>query len=409
MHLPSLLTRRQFNLTSLASLGLSLTGLGGCKKKKSSKFIMGVLSPKTGADSQVGISCEHGAKLAAELLKELNLDIDLLYGDTESSVDQGRTKAERLIGQGAHLLIGAHHSGVTSAIAQVCEQRQIPLVVNISASPDLTRQGYQYLFRNFPTTENLAENGLNLMEKLFNNTKTYPHTAAILHINDTYGKSMCESFVSGLSRHVFPFKILDLIRYDPRTQDLSSEVGRIKSCKADLLIPITRLNDAILMLRECIKQRYHPMGIISPGSPGMYEKQFYKTLGTHSDYCITNTAWYDPTSLLYKKAAKSFYQMFPHSQFDLNVAFTFEAVWLAADAYRRAETNDREALKEALKTTYITERLVYGGPISFDSEGQAKNIGSLSVQNFRGEPKIILPSELAQQNPIFPFPSWQKV
>ena len=68
---------------------------------------------------------------------------------------------------------------------------------------------------------------------------------------------------------------------------------------------LPRLNDAILMLRECIKQRYHPMGIISYGL-GMYEKQFYKTLGTHSDYCITNTAWYDPTSLLYKRLQKSF-------------------------------------------------------------------------------------------------------
>lgn len=162
------------------------------------------------------------------------------------------------------------------------------------------------------------------------------------------------------------------------------------------------------MIRECVKQRYHPLGIVSPGSPGMYEKQFYKTLGFYSNYCITNTAWYDPTSPFTQKVMQEFYNLFPRSQFDLNVAFTFEAVWLAVDAFRRAGSADKEEIREALTTTYITERVIYGGPIAFDSQGQAKNTRSLSLQNFDGEPKIILPSEVANKTPIFPFPAWKK-
>ena len=36
------------------------------------------------------------------------------------------------------------------------------------------------------------------------------------------------------------------------------------------------------------------MGIISPGSPGMYEEQFYKTLGKYSEYCDLQRALVRP-------------------------------------------------------------------------------------------------------------------
>ena len=124
--MPIFLTRRQFNLASLTTFGLSLAPLAGCKKIKSNSFRVGLLTPKTGTDSQVGLACERGAKLAEELLKEICPSLEIIYADTESSVDIGRTKTEKLISEGAHLLIGAHNSGVTAAIAQVCEQRQIP-------------------------------------------------------------------------------------------------------------------------------------------------------------------------------------------------------------------------------------------------------------------------------------------
>ena len=234
-----------------------------------------------------------------------------------------------------------------------------------------------------------------------------PKTAAILYINDTYGESMVQAMQAGIPKYQLPFTVIDSLSYDPRTQDLSAEISRVKAAKADLLIPISRLNDAILMIRECVKQRYQPMGIISPGSPGMYEKQFYSVLGEHSDFCMINTAWHNPTSPFCQKIIKTFYQLFPDSQFDLNVAFTFEAVWIAADAYRRAESSDPEALREALVTTHITERVVYGGPIAFDAQGQAKNIQSVGLQNVQGKPKIILPTALAETKPVFPVPKWQ--
>ena len=56
-------------------------------------------------------------------------------------------------------------------------------------------------------------------------------------------------------------------------------MSKAKATNADFLLLVCRLNDAIILRREMVKQRWNPMGIISPGSPGMYEEQFFKTLG----------------------------------------------------------------------------------------------------------------------------------
>ena len=64
---------------------------------------------------------------------------------------RGALRAEKLIADGAQLLVGAFDSGQSTAIAQVAEQKGIPFVINIAAAPPITEQGYKFVFRNFPT------------------------------------------------------------------------------------------------------------------------------------------------------------------------------------------------------------------------------------------------------------------
>ena len=63
-----------------------------------------------------------------------------------------------------------------------------------------------------------------------------------------------------------PFTIVETIAYDPKARDLSIEVAKAKAAKADLVMTVTRLNDAILLVREMVKQQVETMGIISPGA-----------------------------------------------------------------------------------------------------------------------------------------------
>ncbi|MCB1524481.1 MAG: ABC transporter substrate-binding protein, partial [Rhodoblastus sp.] len=84
---------------------------------------VGVILPRSGVQAGIGQDCQRGVDIAAPILKAMGMpDLQILSGDTESKVETARSTAEKLIGEGAQLLIGAFDSGQTTAIAQVAEQ-----------------------------------------------------------------------------------------------------------------------------------------------------------------------------------------------------------------------------------------------------------------------------------------------
>jgi branched-chain amino acid transport system substrate-binding protein len=402
------LTRRTFGAGAAGALAWA--ALPRTLKAEGGKLKVGVLLPRSGLQALIGQSCQKGADVAPDLLRQrLGVDIELMNADTESNVDTSRSRAERLIQEGAHVLVGAFDSGHTSAIAQVAEQRGVPLVINIAAAPQITEQGYKFVFRNFPPAPEIGRNGLVLLGDIFREAKVAPKSAVFMHVNDTFGQAMAKGVAALLPKLALPFKLLDTIAYDAAAKDLSVEVSKAKATGAELLLLVCRLNDAIVLRREIVKQRWSPMGVVSPGSPGLYEEQFSKGLGKYADFCITNTVWFNPKNEITGVFAAAFKKRFPKDEFafhGINASYTFDAILTAADAFRRAKTNDHKALAEAIRQTNIpaTERVTFGGPIKFNAKGQVEGNGSMVIQNLRGKPTVVLPKQYAEANLVFPMP-----
>src|SRR5512145_3166179 len=402
--------RRQFNQALAATAALAAVPY---VRAQSQKLRVGVILPRSGYLSFIGQSCQKGADLAPGVIKDmLGVDIELMNADFESNVDTARTRAERLIQEGANVLVGPFDSGAAAAIAQVAEQRGVPFVINIAAAPQITEQGYKFVFRNFQTAPDIVREGLALIGELFQATNTVPRTAVFMHVNDTFGQAMAKGIGAFMPRLTqLPFKIVDTISYDVAAKDLAVEVSKAKASNADFLLLVCRLNDAILLRREMVKQRWNPMGIISPGSPGMYEEQYFKALGKLSEHAISNVPWYNPNANLPKMVEKAFLKQNPNDKLvfhGLNAGFTFEALLIAADAFKRAKSTDPKTLAEAIRQTNITEKTTLGGPIKFNAKGQVEGIGSACVQNRDGLPTVVLPKAAAAGKPIFPAPYYKK-
>jgi len=405
--------RRQFNKALAAATTLAAISPLNLARAQSQKLKIGVILPLTGYLAQIGLSCKKGSDLAPGVIKEmLGVDIELMTADFETNVDTARTRAERLIQEGANVLVGPFDSGAASAIAQVAEQRGIPFVINIAAAPQITEQGYKYVFRNFQTAQDIVRNGLSLIGELFQATNTIPRTAVFMHVNDTFGQAMAKGIGAAMPRLTqLPFKIVDQISYDPAAKDLTVEVSKAKASNADFLLLVCRLNDSIILRREMVKQRWNPMGIVSPGSPGMYEEQYFKALGKLSEYSISNVPWYNPNAKLTKVVERAFKKQNPKDNLvfhGLNAGFTFEAILIAADAYKRAKSTDPKTLADAIRQTNITEKMMLGAPIKFNAKGQVEGIGSACVQNLKLLPTVVLPKEAATAKPVFPEPGYKK-
>jgi branched-chain amino acid transport system substrate-binding protein len=368
---------------------------------------VGVLLPRSGYEASIGQDCQRGVDIAPAILKSLGLpELTIINGDTESNVDTARARAEKLISEGAQLLVGAFDSGQTTAVAQVAEQKGIPLVINIAASPAITEQGYKFVFRNFPTAPMILGDAFANQKEVFAAAGAAPKSVVFMHVNDTYGTAMAKGIGAVMPKFDMPYKIVEEIAYDPATRDLSVEVAKAKATNADALLVVSRFTDALLMTRELVKQRWTPQAILSMG-PGWYEDQYFKTLGKISDGPISFVPWYDPhkklTGVLEAALAKSD----PGILLNTNHIFTFEALLVAADAFKRAGSSDSKALADAIRTTNITDNVSIGPGIRFDAKGQNDKVKDGAIQNRGGRAVILAPHDAANAKPEWPMTPYQ--
>jgi len=369
---------------------------------------VGVLLPRSGFEAGIGQDCQRGVDITAGILKGSGLpSLEIVNADTESSVDTARSQAEKLIGNGAQLLMGAFDSGQTTAIAQVAEQKGVPFIINIAAAPPITEQGYKFVFRNFPTAPMILRDAFIDQKEVFAAVGSAPKTVVFMHVNDTFGIAMSKGIAAMMPKFDMPYKILDEIAYDPAARDLSVEISKAKATGADALLLVSRLNDAILLTRELIKQRWTPMAVLSMG-PGWYEDQYLKTLGKLADGPMSFAPWYDPNKPMSKKLEAALAKAHPGVNLNTNHVYTFEALLIAADAYKRAGSADPKALADAIRTTNITDNVSIGPGIQFDAKGQNDKIIGGGLQNRGGKVVTVAPKAAAIAKAEWPLTPYDK-
>ena len=362
-----------------------------------------MLLPRSGLQALIGQSCQKGADLAPELLRQLlGVDIELMNADTESNVDTARTRAERLIEEGAHVLVGAFDSGHTAAIAQVAEQRGVPLIVNIAAAPQITEQGYKFVFRNFPTAPEIGRNGLVLIGDIFREAKVAPKTAVFMHVNDTFGQSMAKGVAALLPKLSLPFKLArhHLLRsggQGPDGRGVEGE-GDQRRLPAAGLSPERRHRPAARDGQAALEPdgRGQPRlarpvrGAVQQGA-GQARRLLH----------LATRVWFNPKNEITHAFAAAFKKQNPKDEFafhGINAGYTFDAILIAADAFKRAKTHRSEGARRGDPADQhpATDRVTFGGPIKFNAKGQVEGNRSVVIQNLNGKPTVVLPKELAE-------------
>jgi branched-chain amino acid transport system substrate-binding protein len=397
------LTRRHFAMSAGAAGLLAGSAPVSVLRAQTGPLKVGVLLPRSGAQAGIGQDCQRGVEIAPAIFKQIGMpELAIMNADTETNVDVARARAEKLINDGAQLLVGAFDSGQSAAIAQVAEQKGIPFVINIAAAPAITEQGYKFVFRNFPTAPMILGDAFTNQKELFESAGSAPKSVVFMHVNDTFGTSMARDLPGLLPKFNMPYRIAEAIAYDPTARDLSVEVAKAKATGADALLMVSRLNDAIQITRELVKQRWTPMAVLSMG-PGWYEDQYLKTLGKLSDGPLSFVPWYDPNKPLTSRLEEALAKAYPGVNLNTNHVYTFEALLVAADAYKRSGSTDPKALTEAIRTTHITDNVSPGPGIQFDAKGQNDKLKNSAIQNRGGKLVTVAPKAAANAKLDWPL------
>ncbi len=378
---------------------------------------IGSIQPMTGPLAAIGKTTRQGNQLAVDHVNAAGgiksmggAKLVLVPGDTQYKPEVARAEAERLVSEGVHVLVGAFDSGTTNAIVQVVKQatKPIPLMIDIGAADQLTQQGSKYVFRSFVTTTTLGRKGIEYMLEMFKTTGVTPKRAVLLHVSDLFGQVQKDRTLEWHKKLNAPFEMVEVIAYPTTTQDLSTEVSKAKAAKPDLLLAVTRLNDAILLVQEMYKQRVEVQAIMGPGNPGFYHPNFSKTLGKLAEYTLDNVPWYNPKSPLTQKVAADYEKRFGE-QLTTDSGWAYQGVMVVADILERAGSTDPDKFVEAGRKTNIREHVTSGGNIQFSENGDNIGASTAMIQIREGRARVVLPKEMAEVDLKYPVPQlWQR-
>jgi branched-chain amino acid transport system substrate-binding protein len=414
------MNRRAF--LEATAVGAAVAGFPLPLRAQPKTFKIGVIHPVTGPLAEPGQACRLGAQMAADAINAAGgikalggMKLELLVGDTQTKPDVGRAEAERVVNQGAQMLQGSFDSGSTAAMVPIAQQRRIPFLVDIAAADPITanvaksvkdgQQKVQYVYRNFPTGSQFGRKAVQYFTEIFQTARVSPKRVVLMYCNDLFGQNQARGFQAAHKTANASWDIVEVISWPEPPSDLSTEVSRAKAAKPDIIAPITRPASAQLLLPEIRKQRVEILGIVGPGSPGLYEAGQLAVLKEDLEHVLTSVPWPDFKNPKTAAVAEEYRKRSGGKTFDTSSGYSYDAMFVIADALARAGSTEADAIVEALKkTNYAGGLMQYGGPIVFNEIGDNPNAIPTMIQILGQKPVAVWPSEAALQKFVFPRP-----
>src|SRR5499427_5928342 len=352
-------TRRTF-LTTTAG-GAAVLGFPLPLRAQAKTFKIGAIHPVTGALAEPGQACRLGAQMAIDAVNAAGgirskggIRLELILGDTQTKPENGRVEAERVVTQGAQMLLGSFDSGSTNAMVSVAQQRRVPFLIDIAAADPITanlaasvksgQQKVQYVYRNFPTGSSFGRKAVQYFIDIFKEANVSPKRVVLMYCNDLFGQNQARGFQAAHKAANPSWDIVEVIPWPEPPTDLSTEISKAKAAKPDIIAPITRPASALLLFPEIRKQRVEMMGIVGPGSPGLYEAGQLTALKDDLEYVMTSVPWPNFKHPRAQRLADEYLRRSGGKMLDTNSGYSYDGIHVIADVLERAKSTEPDAV-----------------------------------------------------------------
>jgi branched-chain amino acid transport system substrate-binding protein len=359
---------------------------------------IGFVNSVTGPEAPIGEALTNGADLALEDLKKRGIDVAVLRQDDTGKPQVAMSALEQLAtGDDVAMVVGPYASAPANAIAKLAEQYKVPLLIPVASKEDITRQGYQWVFRlNAPSHE--------YAQQLIDATLALgkPKTIAFIYESTDFG-----SAASKVGKEYAQKKGLQIVAdeaYQKGAPDYRSTLTKMKAANPDLVFMVSYVADAVLLMRQSREVGLKPRAFLGAGA-GFDTVQFQSEKDISNDVLVV-TQWM-PSSGWPGAAdfAKRYEQRFGKRP-TYHAATAYEAMMIAGDVVTKAG-GDRKKIRDALAT---------GTWNGIMGETQFKTYEGFTNQNphqmlvfqyQKGEPVAVYPPSFAKAKGIYPFPGWR--
>jgi branched-chain amino acid transport system substrate-binding protein len=406
-------------MKTLPVLGVCLTGAFLMLSQTSNaaecdEITVGSAISLTGKYATNGVHAKNGYEFAIQKIKDAGgvkvgdkcYNFNVIYYDDESKGDRAATLTERLINQDkVQYMLGPYSSGMTKAIAPVTEKYQIPMVEAEGASRSLFNKGYKYIFAVLSTSEQYLASAVALAGEKAKLAGKDPSDVkvAIAVENDPFSLDIRAGVSEDAAKAGMKVVIDEKLPRD--LSDMSAILTKVKLLKPDLLIVSGHSKGAATAVRQIGEQKIDvPMIAITHCEAADVVGNF----GAAANDFLCSTQWSetltyeDPlfgTASNYDKEFKAAFTEYAEKKVPYQTAQASAAVYVFKDAFERAGSLDKEAVRDAISATDLS---TFYGQIKFSAAGNniAKPMVLRQIQD--GEYNVVAPSAFASHEVNWP-------
>ncbi|MGX9135522.1 ABC transporter substrate-binding protein [Rummeliibacillus sp. JY-2-4R] len=348
-------------LIVLAGCGTSSSSTQSSGEKSNGKINakFGVISYLTGAGAAYGEAITNGFKLAQ---KEINakgdVNIELVTEDSAGKQEQALSAGQKLMSDNDIVaILGPTLSTEFKVVAPEADLNGISIMGTSTTAEGIPQIG-DYVFRN-SLPEALAIPAA--MEKVVSKTKA-KKVAIIYGNDDVFTKSGFDTMKKEAEK--MGLDIVTIETFQKGQSDYNAQLTKIKNLKPDFILASALYNEGAVIMDQARK-----MGLNVPfvGGNGFNSPEVIKIAGDAANGLVVATPWFgestDQKVVDFNKKYKEAYGKLP----DQFAAQAYDAMYIYADALKRAGEADREKFHKALAETKDFEGIL--GKFSFDKDG----------------------------------------
>lgn len=359
-----------FVLIACFGINLGVLGIAGSAETIKIAAIFG----RTGDAQQYGIASYQGVNLAVEEINNqgglLGRQVEVIELDNTSTALGSKIAALQAVKFNVTAVIGAAWSSNSLAIAPVLQQEGIPMVSPISTNPRVTLEG-NYIFR-VCFTDHFQGRVLAQFARQDLNAQT---AVILTNITSDYSIGLSQYFRKSFSQS--GGEILWEGKYLEKAIDFTDIMEKVRQLQSDVVFSSGYERDSSLLLKQAAL-----IGIqtIFLGGDGWSEKM-YRYVGKTIEGNYFSDHWHPEVPFPISKKIQAQYRH-KYGEGVIIAAFplAYDAVMVLADAIRRAQSLDRQKIRDALAVTTNFQGAT--GTITFDQHGDptGKNVAILKFE-----------------------------
>jgi branched-chain amino acid transport system substrate-binding protein len=316
--------------------------------------MMGEASPWVDEEALARINSKGGIYIKERGRK---LPVKVVIADTESDPSEAIAVATRLILQDkVDLMVTMHTPDTVNPVAAVCERYQVPCVSTQSpVDPWLKNGPYTWCFHAFWTVDSLSDVYVGLWDQHADQTN---RVVGCLWPDDPDGNTWSPVFAKKLQAK--GYRTVDYGRFPHFTSDFGPAIRLFKQEKVEIVTGVMLLPDWATFCRQARQMGFVPkvatVGkcILMPTSISALAQEGLPAAGW------TTEMWWGPDfpfrSSLTEETARDLCDAWSRDtgkQATMVLGFVHAGFEIALDAVQRAQTLDKEKVREALENTNL--------------------------------------------------------